>query len=112
MLVIGRHHSAAEHEPRIKSWTDGRRRHDKSVRNAGFAKPCLFRLRHGILLQPVGPVLVFGGAVLFADADRWRRLPVSGLSAEDGGRDGCWTYTFDVSRLTPVIASEAKQSKS
>jgi hypothetical protein len=45
----------------------------------------LFRLRQGIHLWSVGIVLVLRGGGAAADAVRWRRLPVPGLPAEDGG---------------------------
>jgi hypothetical protein len=45
----------------------------------------LFRLRNGIHLRPGGIVLVRRGSGAAADAARWRRLPVPGLLAEDGG---------------------------
>jgi hypothetical protein len=42
-------------------------------------------MRNGIHLQPRGAVLVRRGTRAPADAARWRRLPVPGVFAEDGG---------------------------
>src|ERR1700744_3273635 len=73
--------------------------HDKLVRKSRPTPPRLFCLRNRVFLRPFRQLLVRGRNRETADADRRRRLPVPGLSAEDGE---C--------RAT-VIASVAKQSR-
>jgi hypothetical protein len=85
MLVAD--HNAVRNEPRIKTVSKCDPIHDKSVRNLSpdIAPPCLFRLRHGIHLQPVRTMLVRRGNRAAADAGLWRGLPVPGVFTEGGG---------------------------
>ena len=71
--------------PELKAGHKAARFMTNRSENPGFETPRLRRLRHGILLQPLGPLLVFRRILPPADAVGRRRLPVPGLSAQDGG---------------------------
>ena len=69
----------------MKKWTRFGSIDERSVGKSTLAPTGLLRLRNGIHLRLGGIVLVRGGSGAAADAIRWRRLPLPGLPAEDGG---------------------------